>query len=111
MVLAQSSFWQRRIWWLTAALGVIVTSLAGVLIVAALQTPNEENWLLSAAILCALPWSLILLTLDQAPGFAERAGFFVVGGVCLNVALLWFVWLGIAAYRRRHEDPPKSLGA
>jgi hypothetical protein len=101
MVLAQSPFWQRRNWWLTVALGVSVTALVGVLVVAALLTPNEESWLLSAAILCALSWSLVLLTLDQAPGFAERAGFFVVGGVCLNVALLWFVWRCVAAYRRR----------
>ncbi|MDB5830018.1 MAG: hypothetical protein JWQ73_4238 [Variovorax sp.] len=93
------------------AFGVTVTALASVLVVAALQTPNEESGLLSAAILCALPWSLILLTLDQAPGFAERAGFFVVGGVCLNVALLWFVWLGIAAYRRRHQRESKGVGA
>ncbi|CAN5884988.1 hypothetical protein BH11PSE13_BH11PSE13_40150 [soil metagenome] len=110
MVLAQSSFWHRRLWWLTVALGVTLTALAGVLVVAALQTPNEESWWLSAAILCALPWSLVLLTLDQAPGFAERAGFFVVGGVCLNVALLWFVWLGISAYRRRHAGASKNLG-
>ena len=58
MVLAQSPFWQRRNWWLTVALGVTVTALAGVLVIAALLTPNEESWLLSAAILCALPWSL-----------------------------------------------------
>ncbi len=111
MVLAQLSFWKRRIWWLTVAFGVGVTVLVGVLVAAALQTPTEENGLLSAAILCALPWSLVLLTLDQAPGFAARAGFIVMGGVCMNLALLWFVSLGVAAYRRRHQRPPKRLGA
>ena len=101
MVLAQLPFWHRRNWWLTVALGVTVTALVGVLVAAALRTPNEDGWLLGAAILCALPWSLVLLALDQAPGFAERASFLVVSGVCLNVALFWFAWLCIAAYRRR----------
>lgn len=113
MVLAQSSLWKRRIWWLTVAFGVAVTVLVGVLVAAALQTPSAENGLLSAAILCALPWSLALLTLDQTPGFAARAGFVVVGGVCLNFALLWAASLGVAAYwrRRQHQRPSKRLGA
>lgn len=112
MALAQSSFWKRRIWWLAAAFGVAVTVSVGVLVAAAVLTSSAENGLLSAVILCALPWSLVLLMLDQAPGFAARAGFVVVGGVCLNLALLWFASLGVAAYRRRrqHQRPSKRLG-
>lgn len=101
MVLAQSPFWHRRNWWLTVAFGVTVTCLVGVLVAVALRTPNEDSWLLGAAILCALSWSLVLLALDQAPGFAEWASFLVVCGIGLNVALFWFAWLCIAAYRRR----------
>jgi hypothetical protein len=52
--------------------------------------PSEQSILLTVAILCALPWSLLLLLLDFSHGFADRAAVVVCMGLCANVALLWW---------------------
>lgn len=68
-----------------------MTAAACVLIVAAIETPDQETVLLTVAILGALPWSLALLLMDPSPGFAERAGLVVALGLFLNVAAVWWV--------------------
>lgn len=82
-------------WWLvpTAA-----SALAALLLAVALQTPQKDSPLLAAAILGALPWSLALMVVDLAPGFAGRAGVVVAAGVAINTALIWGLCI---AWRRR----------
>jgi hypothetical protein len=93
--------WYRHAWWLPG----ICSAFALALVVATLR-PTEHGVLLMVAILCALPWSLILLLLDFGPGFADRAAVFVCIGLFANIALLWWsTALLRARYRhRRHMD-------
>jgi hypothetical protein len=66
------------------------------LLVAAMNSSrNRESVVLASAILGALPWSLLLLSLDTAPGFGLRAALVVSAGICVNAALLWWgaAWL------------------
>lgn len=82
-------------WWLVPA---VASALAAPLLAAALQTPHKESPLLAVAILGALPWSLVLMLVDLAPGFASRAGLVVAAGLAINLALLWGLCI---AWRRR----------
>jgi len=80
-------FWYRLSWWLPG----LCTVLAGILVVAAFRPDGEQSLLLTAAILGALPWSLLLLAFDFGPGFAARAALVVSAGLCVNAALLWWI--------------------
>jgi hypothetical protein len=80
-----SARWSRLAWCLPAFCSALALALA-----AATLRPSEQNVLLAAAILCALPWSLALLALDLAQGFAERAAFIVCTGLLVNASLSWW---------------------
>ena len=75
----------RVVWFLPAACSAVALALA-----AATLRPSEQNLLLAAAILCALPWSLALLAMDLGQGFADRAALIVCAGLLVNTLLLWW---------------------
>ena len=85
MVASSTSVWYRRVWWGPS----VMTAAACVLIAVAIDTPEQEGILLAAAIPGALPWSLALLLMDPAAGYAERAGLLVAVGLALNIAAIW----------------------
>ncbi|MDM0029465.1 hypothetical protein [Variovorax saccharolyticus] len=74
----------RHAWWLPGAFSALAVALG-----AAALRPSEQGLLLTLAILCALPWTFLLLLLDFGPGFADRAAVVVCLGLAANVALLW----------------------
>lgn len=74
----------RHAWWLPGTFSAFALALG----VAALR-PSEQSVLLTVAILCALPWTFLLLLLDFGQGFADRAAVVVCVGLCLNAAVLW----------------------
>jgi|SRR5690349_11985576 len=86
----------RHAWWLPGAWSALAATLA----VATLR-PSEQTALLMVAILCALPWSLVLLLLDLSQGFADRAAMIVTVGLFANAALIW--WF-TALFRSRFRD-------
>ncbi|SDH31324.1 hypothetical protein [Variovorax sp. OV700] len=77
-------------WW---RLGAFAYSAAGVVCVVASAAFPENETAMLAAIAGALPWSLVLLTLDLAPGVAQTALVVLAGGWAVNAALLW--WLAL----------------
>lgn len=88
-------------WWLVPSLA---TAVAALLLVNAVQTQVREGPLLVLGILASLPWSLALMVLDLAPGFAERAGTVVGAGLAINTALVWALFAVLRARRRRKQD-------
>ncbi|MDP9900436.1 hypothetical protein [Variovorax ginsengisoli] len=85
-------------WWLVPSLA---SALAALLLVNAVRTPQHEGPLLVLGILASLPWSLALMALDLAPGFAERAGIVVGAGLLINTGLLWALCALWRARRRK----------
>jgi hypothetical protein len=104
MATLRQPLWVRHAWWLPALCSV----LAAVLAVAAFRLTSEENMLLTAAILGALPWSLLLLALDLGPGFAGRAALLVSAGLCVNAALLWWATALLRSRFGRNEPEQES---
>jgi len=88
-------------WWLVPS---IATALAAVLWVNAMQPEVREGPLLLLGILASLPWSLALMVLDLAPGFAERAATVVGAGLAINTVLLWALCALWRARRRKGRD-------
>jgi hypothetical protein len=76
--------------WRLFAMVYTVVGAACVLACAAL--PDSELVML-AAIAGSLPWSLVLLTLQLTPGFAQLAVILLAVAWALNAALLW--WLAL----------------
>ena len=74
----------RHAWWLPGAFSALALALG-----AAALRPSEQGLLLTLAILCALPWTFLLLLLDFGPGFADRAAVVVCLGLIANAAMLW----------------------
>lgn len=96
---ARPPIWYRHAWWLPAA----CSAFAIALVVATLR-PSEQSILLTVAILCALPWALVLLLLDFGQGFADRAAVIVCVGLVANVAVLWWSTAVLRArFRQRAE--------
>lgn len=85
MVSVPTGAWRSRVWLLSAAFAAI----AGLLTLRSALSDRYEDALLSVAILAALPWSLVLVALDFAPGFGIWAALVVALGLCLNAAVLW----------------------
>ncbi|HEY2254182.1 MAG TPA: hypothetical protein VGI11_00975 [Variovorax sp.] len=104
MVTLRQPLWVRHAWWLPA----LCSLLAGVLAVAAFRLTSEENILLTAAILGALPWSLLLLALDLGPGFAGRAALVVSAGLCVNAGLLWWATALLRSRFSRNDAAQES---
>jgi hypothetical protein len=99
--------WYRRAWWLPGTFSAFALALA-----ASALNPAEDGILLSLAILCALPWSLVLLLLDVEQGFAEIGAVIVVLGLYMNAAMLWWsTALLRARFRERHHAEPRAAEA
>ena len=96
-------FWYRHAWWLPCTCTAFAVGLA-----AATLKPTEQSVLLSAAILCALPWSLALLFLDFGQGFADRAAVIVSLGLFANAALLWWSTALLRARFRHRQNPDRN---
>ena len=77
--------WYRHAWWLPGAYSAFAVAFA-----ASALNPTEGSVLLSLAILCALPWSLVLLLLDVERGLADIGAAIVFLGLYANAALLWW---------------------
>ncbi len=91
--------WYRHSWWLPGACSAFAIAL-----VAATLPPSEQSILLTVAILCALPWALVLLLLDFGQGFADRAAVVVCVGLVANAAVLWWSTAVLRArFRQRHN--------
>ena len=85
MLAPPSPRWYRLVRWLPGGCSAVALALA-----AATLRPSEQNVLLAAAILCALPWALALLAMDLGQGFADRAALIVCAGLLVNTVLLWW---------------------
>ena len=88
--------WYRHSWWLPGAYSAFAVALA-----ASALNPTESSVLLPLAILCALPWSLVLLLLDVERGLADIGAVIVLLGLYANAALLWW---SIALLRARFRE-------
>jgi hypothetical protein len=95
--------WERHSWWLPGT----CSAFAITLVVATLR-PSKQSILLTVEILCALPWSLVLVLLDFSNGFADRAAVVVCIGLCANAALLWWSTALLRARFRHRHDPAVS---
>lgn len=104
MTTTRPPLWYRHAWWVPGAWSAFAITL-----VAAALRPTEQSVLLAIAILCALPWSLVLLLLDFGQGFADRAAWVVCSGICVNAALLWWTTALLRArFRQRQNTHPRA---
>src|SRR3982751_6690320 len=99
MSTARMPLWYRHAWWLPGACSAFAVAL-----MAAALRPSEQSILLGVAILCALPWSLVLLLLDFGQGFADRAAVVVCFGLFVNAAMLWWSTALLRARIRRDRS-------